>query len=131
MPDLMANQVLIYIGSAIIILWGIAHLIPTKPIVKGFGDISADNKKILTQGLISEGLTLIFLGALPLTLVLNNFPISVNALIVYRGAAAMLVVMAGVTFFTGAKTPIIWYKICPAVKLTTAILFYLASVINL
>ena len=41
----MANEILIYAGSAIIILWGIAHLIPTKAIVKGFGDISATIKK--------------------------------------------------------------------------------------
>jgi hypothetical protein len=39
---------LLYLGSKIITLWGIAHLIPTKAIVKGFGDISGDNKKIIT-----------------------------------------------------------------------------------
>ena len=58
-------NILLYIGSIIIILWGVAHLIPTKAIVRGFGAISEDNKKILTMEVISEGLTLIFVGVLP------------------------------------------------------------------
>ena len=44
------NEILLYIGSAIIILWGIAHLIPTRAIVDGFGDISEENKKIIRVG---------------------------------------------------------------------------------
>jgi hypothetical protein len=35
---------LLYIGSAIIILWGIAHLVPTRAIVKGFGGIVEMNR---------------------------------------------------------------------------------------
>ena len=41
------SEALLYSGSAIIMIWGIAHLIPTQAIVKGFGAISEDNKKIL------------------------------------------------------------------------------------
>ena len=33
----MLNLKLLYIGSIVITLWGIAHLFPTKAIVKGFG----------------------------------------------------------------------------------------------
>ena len=60
----MINDLLLYIGSGLIILWGIAHLIPTKPIVNGFGAISEDNKKILAMESIAEGITLCFLGVL-------------------------------------------------------------------
>ena len=42
------SEVLLYIGSVVIILWGIAYLIPTKAIVNGFGPISADSRKIIT-----------------------------------------------------------------------------------
>jgi len=38
------NETLLYIGSIVIILWGIAHIIPTKAIVNGFGEISGDNR---------------------------------------------------------------------------------------
>jgi len=31
------------------LVWGIAHLFPTKSVVEGFGEISDDNKKIVTM----------------------------------------------------------------------------------
>jgi hypothetical protein len=124
----MTNEILIYIGSAIIILWGIAHLIPTKAIVKGFGDISADNKKIIAMETIAEGLTLIFLGVLPLLLTLmSDSDVIVNRTIFI--CAVMLLAMALLTLFTGARTSVIWYKICPAVKTAAAVLFILGSVL--
>ncbi len=36
----MLNQILLYIGSLLTLLWGIAHLFPTKSVIKGFGNIS-------------------------------------------------------------------------------------------
>lgn len=123
------NDTLIYIGSAIIILWGIAHLIPTKQIIKGFGDISGDNKKILAMEIISEGLTLIFLGVLPMLIILYVDSQSLTAHIVYFAEAGMLLVMALVTTFTGARTPVFWYKLCPAVKVIVAAFFVLGSVL--
>ena len=123
------NDTLIYIGSAIIILWGIAHLIPTKQIIKGFGDISGDNKKILAMELLSEGLTLIFLGVLPILIILYVDSQSLTAHIVYFAEAGMLLVMALVTTFTGARTPVFWYKLCPAVKVIVAAFFVLGSVL--
>jgi hypothetical protein len=125
----MMNETLIYIGSAIIILWGAAHIAPTRAIVKGFGDISEDNKKIAAMEIIAEGLTLIFLGVLPLLVtVLTDFS-SRAAHIVYVGCAVMLLAMAAVTLLTGAQTPTIWYKICPAVKTVVAALFIIGSVV--
>jgi hypothetical protein len=123
------NDILIYIGSAIIIIWGIAHLIPTSQIVKGFGEISGDNKKILVMELLTEGLTLIFLGVLPILITAYGDAQSRTAHIVYYAEAGMLLVMALVTTFTGARTPVIWYKLCPAVKVITAAFFVLGSVL--
>jgi len=123
------NEILIYIGSAIIILWGIAHLIPTRAIVKGFGDISADNKKVLAMEIIAEGLTLIFLGVTPLlfTIMSDSENVTVNRIIF--ACALMLLAMALLTLFTGARTSVIWYKICPAVKTVAAVLFMLGSLL--
>ena len=123
------NEIYLYIGSAIIILWGIAHIIPTRAIIKGFGDISADNKKILAMEIIAEGLTLIFLGVVPLLIIFLGWPYSINGFIIYRAEAGLLLVMAVLTLLTGARTPPIWYKICPLVKTIVAILFILGSVI--
>ncbi|HEY78522.1 MAG TPA: hypothetical protein G4O09_05345 [Dehalococcoidia bacterium] len=123
----MGNELLLYIGSVVIILWGIAHLIPTKAIVSGFGEISDDNKKVVTMELIAEGLTLCFLGVLVLLVTIMTDSQSEAANIVYLACAGMLVVMAVLTALTGARTPAVWYKICPAVKTIVAILFVLGT----
>jgi hypothetical protein len=125
----MINETLIYIGSVIIILWGIAHLIPTRAIVKGFGDISADNRKILAMEIMAEGLTLIFLGVLPLLFTLTSGLEDVTVRRMTFACAIMLLVMALLTLLTGARTPTIWYKICPAVKTIVAVLYILGSVL--
>lgn len=123
------NETLLYIGSAVIILWGIAHLIPTRAIVNGFGDISADNRKILTMECLAEGLSLIFLGVLPLLVTIFGNPASDTARIVYIACGVMLLVMALLTALTGARTPQIPYKICPAVKTIVAVLYILGAVL--
>jgi hypothetical protein len=103
-------------------LWGIAHLIPTKQIVKGFGGISEGNKKILAMEVIAEGLILVFLGVLPILVTALGDAQSLTAKIVYVAGGAMLLAMALLTLATGARTPTIWYKICPVVKTAAAIL---------
>ncbi len=123
------NETLLYIGSGLIILWGIAHLIPTRAIVDGFGDISADNRKILAMEAIAEGLSLIFLGLLPLLVTLLADSASDTSLIVYFACGIMLLVMALLTLLTGARTAQIPYKICPAVKTIAAVLFILGAVL--
>lgn len=124
----MVNEILLYIGSGIIILWGIAHIIPTKGIVNGFGAISEDNKRVLTMELIAEGLTLIFIGVLALLVTVLVGSQGRTAYIVYLACAVMLLAMAVLTMMTGARTETVWYKICPAVKTVVAILYILGSI---
>ena len=123
----MLNETLVYIGSSIIIAWGIAHLVPTGQIIKGFGNISEDSKKILAMELLAEGFTLIFLGVLPLVFTILSGPQGKPADIVYLATASMLLLMAVLTLFTGARTPDIPYKICPLIKTAVAVLFILGS----
>ncbi|MFC1899643.1 hypothetical protein ACFLXP_04880 [Chloroflexota bacterium] len=123
------NEIFLYIGSIVIILWGIAHIIPTKAIVNGFGEISEDNQKVLTMELIAEGLTLIFLGVLPLLVTLLVGVQDKTAGIVYMACAVMLLVMAVLTSMTGARTATIWYKLCLAIKTVVAVLFILSSIL--
>ena len=37
----------IYIGGALTLAWGIAHLFPTKAVVRDFGDLTNDNRHII------------------------------------------------------------------------------------
>jgi hypothetical protein len=123
------NETLLYIGSIVIILWGIAHIIPTKAIVNNFGEISEDNQKVLTMELIAEGLTLIFLGVLPLLVTLLVGVQDRTAGIVYLACSVMLLVMAVLTAMTGGRTSTIWYKLCPAIKTVVAVLFILGTIL--
>ncbi len=123
------NEIFLYTGSAIIIAWGAAHLIPTKAIVKGFGDISSDNRKIITMETIAEGLTLCFLGILLILVTLLGDRQSQTACIVYYAVAAMLFLMGVLTLATGARTAALPYKICPFVKTLSAILIILGVVL--
>lgn len=123
----MVNDILLYIGSAVIIVWGIAHIAPTKGVVAGFGDISADNLRIITMEWIAEGLTLCFIGVLVLLTTLLGWSQNHIAIIVYRTSAGMLVVLAVLSQLTGARTAILPMKLCPYVKTAVAILFFLGS----
>ena len=124
---MFTRYVLVSIGSMVITLWGIAHLLPTKSVVSGFGTISGDNRKIITMEWIAEGLTLCFIGLLVILVTLYAGPQNLVSVLVYRATAWMLVVMAGLTFVMGAKTSITVIKVCPLVKSIVAILFFLGS----
>jgi hypothetical protein len=76
---------------------------------------------------IAEGLTLVFIGALTLAVTLITGRRDPGAIVVYRGCALMLAVMAGLTLATGARTKIIPIKVCPFVKAAVAILFVVGS----
>jgi hypothetical protein len=125
----MIGDILLYVGAGVITLWGIAHIAPTKAVVNGFGQISQDNKRIITMEWIAEGLTLCFIGLLVLLVTVFAGPQNQVSNIVYWSSAAMLVVMAILTASTGTRTSILPIKICPAVKIAVAILFFLGTVL--
>jgi hypothetical protein len=125
---MMAN-ILLYIGSIILIGWGTAHVIAARAVVKGFGDISEDNKKFILMEWVAEGLTLCFIGVLVLlTGILGGTTDSV-ARIVFRISSGMLIVMAVWTALTGARTSNIPTKICPFILSAVAIMFIITSLV--
>ena len=116
----MINNIFFYSGSAIIFFWGIGHLFPTKEIIKGFGDISEDNKKIITMEWISEGFTLCFIGLLAFLTTLFRTTDSDLSYVIYLSLTAMLLILAALSLRTGAKTSIVPMKICPSIKIIAA-----------
>lgn len=121
------NFILLYVASGLLLVWGIAHIIPTQAIVKGFGEISSDNRRIITMEWVAEGLALCFVGALVLLVTALAGPNGAAALVTYRTCVGMLLVMAVWTALTGARTSIIPIKICPFVKILCAYLIFVAS----
>ena len=125
----MTSLVLYVIGASVITIWGVAHIIPTGNVVAGFGEISADNRRIITMEWLSEGFTLCFLGILVLVLTLFGYSATVAGKVTVRCVAGMLFVMAAITLLTGARTKIIPIKICPAIKTAAAILLLIGSLV--
>ena len=118
-------EVLIYIGGVIVILWGAGHLFPTRNIVAGFGQLSDNNRHIITMEWLAEGFTLIFIGVLNLIIASVADTGDSVADTVYLTSAGMLVAMAVLSLFTGFKTSVAPIKACPFVKLMVATLFVL------
>lgn len=122
----IVDDILLIIGAIIIFLWGVAHIIPIESIVRSFGDISSDNRKIIIMEWIAEGLTLCFIGALVLLVTIFIGTGDPVVKIIFCACAGMLIAMAVLTSLTGARTTIVPIKICPVVKLIVAILFIVA-----
>ena len=122
------NLVLLYVAAGMTMLWGIAHLFPTKSVVAGFGDISVDNRRIITMEWIVEGVALIVLGVLVLTVTLIA-PRETVSRAVYVISAGALIIFAIVSLFTGFKVRYAPFKLCPVVFTMSAVLILLGGVI--
>ena len=120
----MTNQILLYIASALLIFWGIAHLFPTKSVIKAFGDISIDNKRIIAMEWIIEGIALIFIGVIVLFVTVIDHTHTISRA-VYRISFLMLSVLTVVSIFTGARVNFLPYKLCPVIFITASILIIL------
>ena len=115
MPDM-----LIYIGSIVIFLWGIGHLAASKPVISGFSSEPRNNRRVITMEWIAEGLTLCFIGIVA--------ALSGGGAVLWA-CAGMLVALAILSSFTGARTSVIPMRLCPVVKLCAAVLFTLGNVL--
>jgi hypothetical protein len=108
-------SILAYVAAAAVSAWGVAHVIPTPAVVAGFGPISKDNRLVITQEWIAEGVTMLFLGSLVAALVTAlGAPSSSIVRGVYGLTAAALVTRGVLTALTGARGAVIFFKICPA-----------------
>jgi hypothetical protein len=123
----MLNQILLLIGSLSVIIWGIAHLFPTKSVVKGFGDISADNKNILKMEWITEGFSLIFTGTLLLLVTFMGDNENITSKMVFIASSVFLFSMAILSFLTGYKVNFLPYKLCPIIFSVSGILILIGS----
>ena len=115
------SPVLLYIASAITCVWGVAHLFATKGVVEGFGDITVDNKRIITMEWIVEGVSLVSTAAFvaAATAIQPKAAVSDG---VFAVAIVTLVVLAVVSLFTGFKVAFLPFKLCPFIFGLSAVL---------
>jgi hypothetical protein len=122
------QTIFLYLGAGLTAMWGIAHLFPTKGVVAGFGDISEDNRHIITMEWIVEGVSLIFIGILVATVTYID-PQTVVSKAVTIISAAGLLVLALISLFTGFKVKFLPYKLCPFIFTGSAILMIVGALV--
>jgi hypothetical protein len=120
----MNGEILIYIGATLPFLWGVSHLFPTRSIIRSFGDISRDNRNIITMEWIIEGIALIFIGLLVFLVTIVDSK-SESSTIVYMISSGCLITLAVVSIFTGFKINFLPFKLCPVIFTFSAILITL------
>jgi len=117
------------VAAALVAAWGVAHAVPTRQVVAGFEPVSADNRRVILQEWLAEAFTMWWVAAVVIiTTAGAGADASVSAWI-YRAAAALLVALATLTGLTGARTPVVWFKICPVVLTGSALLLIAASLL--
>jgi len=125
--DVGVGAVLAYLGAAIVGLWGVAHILPTARVVHGFGDTSHDNRLVITQEWIAEAMTMWFIAAVVVIATASGSSHEALADWIYRSSAIMLIALAVLTATTGARTVVIFFKICPVLLSAAAAILLTAS----
>ena len=119
---------LAYVAAALVGLWGVSHAIPTRQVVAGFEPTTIDNHRVIVQEWLAEAFTMWGLAALVIAVTAVAGDKDVTSW-VYRIVAALLVALGVLTALTGARTRVIWFKVCPVVLTSTAVLLVVASVL--
>jgi len=122
----MSNELLLYFGAALAIFWGVAHIYPTRNVITGFGNISQDNKNIITMEWIIEGIALIYIGAVVIvaTMIDHESAVSIS---LYLITAGTLIILALISLFTGFKVNFLPFKLCPIIFSISAGLILLGA----
>jgi len=117
---------LLYVASALTGLWGIAHLFATRGVVAGFGELTADNRRIITMEWIVEGVALVSLASLVATVTAVDAT-TVVASAAYAVAIATLLVLALVSLATGFRVAFLPFRLCPFIFTLSAVLIALGA----
>jgi hypothetical protein len=118
-----------YAASLVVFGWGLAHLFPTASVVKGFGEISNDNKRIITMEWIIEGASLMFIGCL-VALTTYVDPTSLLAKAVYTSCIVVLNVLSIISLFTGFRNSFIAFKLCPFIFTGSSVLIAVGGILS-
>ncbi|MGA9159745.1 MAG: hypothetical protein WB297_02615 [Actinomycetota bacterium] len=123
------NEFIAYLAASLVALWGVAHAIPTAQVVAGFAPITVDNRRVLTQEWLAEAFTMWGVAAVIVVATAFGRPGSDVTVWVYRAVAGLLAALAVLTALTGARTRVIWFRVCPILLGSSAALLLVASLI--
>jgi hypothetical protein len=115
------------LAGVIVAVWGVAHAIPTRQILAGFAPITTDNRRVVLQEWLAEAFTMWGIAAMVIVVTAVGATDSSTRIWVYRIAAGLLLALGTLTALTGARTPVIWFKVCPLLLASSAALLLAAS----
>lgn len=121
------SAVLAYLAAAVVAAWGLAHAVPTRQVIAGFEPISADNRRVVVQEWLAEAFSMWGIAAMVVAATAAGGSAGDVRAWVYRVAAVLLVALGVLTAVTGARTPVVWFKVCPVVMAAAAVLLLMAS----
>ena len=125
----MLDTLFLYLGAVLLILWGVAHIIPTRGVVAGFGALSEDNRINITMEWVAEGLALAFVGALAALVTMVGGANDQVTRVVVWATVGFCIVMGGWTFIVGRHSTVLPIRLCPLVLAVTAVLLVLGNVL--
>lgn len=120
------NEILLYSASGALAAWGVAHLFATRGVVAGFGELSADNRRIITMEWIVEGVAFLSVAAFVASATAIDRQAAASGA-VYAVAAATLVALTVVSLFTGFRIAFLPFRLCPFVLGSAAALIALGA----
>ena len=120
------SDALLYVAAALTGVWGVAHLFATRGVVAGFGELTADNRRIITMEWIVEGVALVSLAALVAVVTAVGATTTVSSA-VYAVAVATLIALACVSLFTGFRIAFLPFRLCPLIFGLSAALIALGA----
>jgi hypothetical protein len=116
----------LYVAAALTGLWGVAHLFATRGVVAGFGELTPDNRRIITMEWIVEGVALVSLASLVAAVTAVDAAAAVSSA-AYAVAIATLLVLAVVALFTGFRIAFLPFRLCPFIFTLSAVLIALGA----
>ena len=121
------SAVLAYVAAVVVAAWGVAHVVPTRQVVAGFGPVSADNRRIIVQEWLAEAFTMWGVAAMVIAATAAGGADDRRAGLGVPVAAALLVALGVLTVLTGARTPVVSSSRCPVVMAGAAVLLLAAA----
>jgi hypothetical protein len=107
------HEAWIYTAATLLALWGAAHLVNTPRVIPSLHPSTVDDRRVITMEWINEGLTLVFLAGIAITVTLLG-DTNVTRSVLW-GTVIMLNVMSAVSLATGFRVKFIAYRLCPVI----------------
>jgi hypothetical protein len=126
----MIGTILMLIGCIVLAGWGIAHIVPTKMVADGFGDVGKDNRTTIIMTWASEGFFMFFLGALVGLVTIFGETASTAGRITIWTSVGFLAFLTFWHAITGARTKVVPMRLCPFIIGTSTILIFIGSLVH-